>query len=333
MTLTELRYILAVAREGHFGRAAASCCVSQPTLSMGIKHLEEELDIKLFERSTHEVRVTAKGRPIIEQAQRVIEEAERITDIARHGQDPMQGPLRIGAIYTIAPYLLPKLIPQLHQRAPRMPLMIQEDFTARLREKLKHGELDAIVIALPFDEAGIETLALYDEPFSVLLPLDHPWAEQAQLPVEQLSSLDLLLLGPGHCFRDQILQACPDCNRSASNNAELQRTLEGGSLETIRLMVSSGIGATVLPCSALAERRDTNTRALPFTDPAPRRRVALAWRSSFHRCSAIHALAEAIRACALPCISMLAAAPTPTQLKTQARTQVKTQPSLSRKAK
>ncbi|MBF0255715.1 MAG: LysR family transcriptional regulator [Gammaproteobacteria bacterium] len=313
MTLTELRYILAVAREGHFGRAAASCFVSQPTLSMGIKRLEEELRIKLFERSTHEVKVTAEGRAIVEQAQRVIEEADRITAIARHGQNPMEGPLRIGAIYTIAPYLLPKLIPQLHQSAPQMPLMIQEDFTARLREKLKHGEVDAIVIALPFDEPGIETLPLYDEPFSVLLPLDHPWAEQKQLAVEQLSELELLLLGPGHCFRDQILQACPDCNRSASNNAELQRTLEGGSLETIRLMVSSGIGTTVLPCSALVERNDSNTRVLSFSEPAPKRRVALAWRRSFHRRNAIAAVAEAIRACALPCIKMLESPAEPPQ--------------------
>lgn len=310
MTLTELRYILAVAREGHFGRAASSCFVSQPTLSMGIKRLEQELDIKLFERSTHEVKVTPKGRAIIEQAQRVIEEAERITAIARHGQNPMEGPLRIGAIYTIAPYLLPKLIPQLHQDAPQMPLLIQEDFTARLREKLKHGEVDAIVIALPFEESGIETLPLYDEPFSVLLPQNHPWANHKEIGSNQLSELDLLLLGPGHCFRDQILQACPDCNRSASNNAELQRTLEGGSLETIRLMVSSGIGTTVLPCSALVERNDTNTIILPFSKPVPGRRVALAWRRSFHRAAAIDAVAAAIRACAMPCVEMI---PTPAE--------------------
>ncbi|MEO5342458.1 MAG: LysR substrate-binding domain-containing protein [Gammaproteobacteria bacterium SHHR-1] len=321
MTLTELRYILAVAREGHFGRAAASCFVSQPTLSMGIKRLEEELDMRLFERGTSRVRVTAKGRPIIEQAQRVIEEAERIGTIARHGQDPMQGPLRIGAIFTIAPYLLPKLIPLLHQSAPQMPLLIQEDFTAQLREKLKHGELDAIIIALPFDEVGVETLPLYTEAFRVLLPQDHPWAERDCIDSGQLSQLELLLLGPGHCFRDQILQVCPECNRSSSSNIELQRTLEGGSLETIRLMVSSGIGATVLPCTALAERQDANTQVLPFSEPAPRRQVALAWRRSFHRASAIDAVAEAIRACPLPCIQRLN------------EDQTADQPSLSRKAK
>jgi LysR family hydrogen peroxide-inducible transcriptional activator len=308
MTLTELRYILAVAREGHFGRAATSCFVSQPTLSMGIKRLEAELGIRLFERSTHEVRVTAEGQAIIEQAQRVIEEADRITTIARHGQDPMGGPLRIGAIYTIAPYLLPKLIPQLHQSAPQMPLLIQEDFTARLREKLKHGEVDIIVIAMPFSEPGIETLSLYDEPFSVLLPSEHRWAKRDSLKTSELTELDLLLLGPGHCFRDQILQACPDCNRSAASNADLQRTLEGGSLETIRLMVSSGIGTTVLPCSALAGRRDANTRVLPLKDAAaPKRRVALAWRRSFHRHSAVQAVANAIHACKLPCIRFLPA--------------------------
>lgn len=303
MTLTELRYILAVAREGHFGKAAAACFVSQPTLSMGIKRLEKELDVKLFERNTHDVSVTEQGRAIIEQAQRVIEEAERIKAIAQHGQDPMEGPLRIGAIFTIAPYLLPSLIPRLHKKVPQMPLLIQEDYTAKLTEKLKRGEVDVIVIALPFKEPGIETLPLYDEPFSVLLPRDHPFADKKAMSMAELAQLQLLLLGPGHCFRDQILQACPDCNRSASNNADLQRTLEGGSLETIRLMVSSGIGATVLPCTALEGRNDANTVNLPFVDPAPKRKVALAWRQSFHRRAAIDAVAEAICDCPLNCIN------------------------------
>lgn len=305
MTLTELRYILAAAREGHFGRAATSCHVSQPTLSMGIKRLEDELGLKLFERSTHEVRVTAEGQAIIEQAQKVLEEAERLTDIAKHGQDPLEGPLRVGAIYTIGPYLLPKLIPSLHELAPRMPLLIQEDFTSRLREKLRHGELDVIIIALPFNEAGVETLSLYEEPFSVLLPKEHPWAERELINSQELAELDLLLLGPGHCFRDQILQACPDCNRSANRSGALQKALEGGSLETIRLMVSSGIGATVLPCSALIEREDSNTRILPFDDSAPRRRVALAFRQSFHRKASVQILAKAIANCSLPCVQWL----------------------------
>lgn len=302
MTLTELRYILAVAREGHFGKAAAACFVSQPTLSMGIKRLEKELDVRLFERNTHDVSVTEQGRGIIEQAQRVIEEAERIKSIARHGQDPMGGPLRLGAIFTIAPYLLPNLIPRLHKQYPQMPLLIQEDYTAKLSEKLKRGEVDVIVIALPFEEPGIETLPLYDEPFSVLLPQDHEFAGNQEISLAQLAQLQLLLLGPGHCFRDQILQACPDCNRSASDNADLQRTLEGGSLETIRLMVSSGIGSTVLPCTALEGRQDANAVTIPFVNPAPKRKVALAWRQSFHRRAAIDAVAECIRDCPLPCI-------------------------------
>lgn len=305
MTLTELRYILAAAREGHFGRAATSCHISQPTLSMGIKRLEDELGVRLFERSTHEVRVTAEGHAIIEQAKRVIEEADRITDLARHGQDPLEGPLRIGAIYTIGPYLLPKLIPSLYELAPKMPLLIQEDFTSRLREKLRHGDLDVIIIALPFTEPGVETLSLYDEPFSLLLPKNHPWAGRTSLDNEELAQLDLLLLGPGHCFRDQILQACPDCNRSANHSGALQKTLEGGSLETIRLMVSSGIGATVLPCSALNEREDPNTLVLPFGNSAPKRRVALAWRTSFHRKASILALAKAIQGCKLPCVEWI----------------------------
>jgi len=174
-----------------------------------------------------------------------------------------------------------------------------------LSEKLKQGELDVIIISLPFAEPGIETLPLYDEPFSILLPQDHPWASKEQLSSDALAKLDLMLLGPGHCFRDQILQACPECNQSSSDNADLLRTLEGSSLETIRLMVSSGIGATVLPCSALVGREDINAVVLPFKEPAPKRRIALAWRKSFHRRAAIESVADAIRDCPMPCISLL----------------------------
>lgn len=307
MTLTELRYIVAVARERHFGRAAEACFVSQPTLSMGVKRLEEELGLEIFERSKNEVRLTAAGEEIVTQAQRALEEADRIKEIAEHGKDPLVGPLRFGTIYTIGPYLLPHLIPELHQRAPRMPLLLEENYTAVLAEKLKRGQLDVILISLPFAEPGIRTWPVYDEPFVVLLPASHPLQEQTVIKAGELARQNLLLLGQGHCFRDQVLQVCPECNRSANTEGSMQKTLEGGSLETIRHMVASGMGSTVLPCSAAGadqySRRLVTIRR--FADPVPTRRVALAWRESFHRTPAIRALHAAIQASPLTCVEML----------------------------
>jgi len=307
MTLTELRYIVAVARERHFGRAAEACFVSQPTLSMGVKRLEEELGVEIFERSKNEVKLTAAGEEIVTQAQRALEEADRIKEIAEHGKDPLAGPLRFGTIYTIGPYLLPHLIPELHQRAPRMPLLLEENYTAVLAEKLKRGQLDVILISLPFAEPGIRTWPVYDEPFVVLLPSSHPLQGQTKISSEELARQNLLLLGQGHCFRDQVLQVCPECNRSAATEGSMQKTLEGSSLETIRHMVASGMGSTVLPCSAAGadqySRRLVTIRR--FADPAPTRRVALAWRDSFHRIPAIQALHDAIQASPLTCVEML----------------------------
>lgn len=307
MTLTELRYIVAVARERHFGRAAEACFVSQPTLSMGVKRLEEELGLEIFERSKNEVKLTAAGEEIVTQAQRALEEADRIKEIAEHGKDPLAGPLRFGTIYTIGPYLLPHLIPELHQRAPQMPLLLEENYTAVLAEKLKRGQLDVILISLPFAEPGIRTWPVYDEPFVVLLPASHPLQEQTEISAGELARQNLLLLGQGHCFRDQVLQVCPECNRSATTEGSMQKTLEGSSLETIRHMVASGMGSTVLPCSAAGadqySRRLVTIRR--FADPAPTRRVALAWRESFHRTPAIRALHAAIQASPLTCVEML----------------------------
>src|SRR3954447_7883381 len=181
MTLTELRYIVAVARERHFGHAAQACFVSQPTLSVAVKKLEEELGLSLFERGPGEVSVTPAGQRIVEQAQRVLEQASRIKDLAAAGRDPLAGPLRLRAIYTIGPYLLPKLIPILRRNAPAMQLHIQENFTHRLGEALKSGEVDVILIALPFDEPGIEPAAVYDEPFFAAIPRDHPWSTRKEI--------------------------------------------------------------------------------------------------------------------------------------------------------
>jgi LysR family hydrogen peroxide-inducible transcriptional activator len=310
MTLTELRYIVAVARERHFGRAAESCFVSQPTLSVAIKKLEDELGATLFERGPGEVTVTPLGRSIVEQAQRVLEEAARVKEIAAAGSDPVAGSLRLGAIYTIGPYLLPKLIPVLRRTLPSMQLLIQENFTHRLAESLKHGETDVILIALPFDEPGIATQAVYDEPFVVAMPQGHPWEKKKSLTVDELTKESLLLLGEGHCFRDQVLEFCRGASRTASRSG-LARTFEGSSLETIRQMVAGGIGVTVLPSTSIGAGGAANDLIAlrPFAKPVPERRVALAWRRSFPRPQAIDALRQAILACDLPQVTKLPDAP------------------------
>jgi LysR family hydrogen peroxide-inducible transcriptional activator len=305
MTLTELRYIVALAREHHFGRAAELCSVSQPTLSVAVKKLEDELGVALFERGKNEVAVTPVGERIVEQSRRVLEGLEGVRNIARQAHDPLAGPLRIGAIYTVGPYLFPRLVPVLHASAPRMPLVLEENYTARLREHLVQGELDVVLVCLPFEEPGVVTLPLYDEPFVAMAPAAHAWRKRKTLTTDDLGSETVLLLGSGHCFRDQVVDACPGCVSPVSIEAGLQRTFEGSSLETIRLMVASGMGVTVLPCTATegpGHYHSELTMVRPFTDP-PQRRVALAWRVSFPRPKAIEALRQAIRACALDCVT------------------------------
>ncbi len=305
MTLTELRYIVAVAREKHFGRAAEKCFVSQPTLSVAIKKLEDELGVALFERSANEVRVTDVGSRVIEQAQRVLEEASAIKHIATAGKDELATPLRFGAIYTVGPYVMPQLIPLLNKSAPHMPLLIQENYTARLGEMLKNGDIDLILLAEPFSEAGIVTQAVYDEPFRVVMPASHAWSKKSRIATTDLCSETLLLLSSGNCFRDQVLQTCAGAKRSV--NASLQQSLEGSSLETIRQMVASGVGITVLPSTA-AESRTADTQLTAtknFTTPEPSRRIALAWRKSFPRARAVQAVREALLACKLPGVTLL----------------------------
>ncbi len=300
MTLTELRYLVSLARFQHFGHAAEHCHVTQPTLSIAIKKLEEELGVALFERIKNSVHLTAHGQKIIAQAEKVLEEADALLGIAQTNQNPLKGPLKLGAIFTIGPYLFPHIIPQLQLLAPEMPLYIEENYTAKLRQKLKFGELDVIIIALPFNEPDVLTLALYDEPFVLLLPLDHTLTKEKEVNCEALSTDQLLLLGEGHCFRDQVLQACPNIQQrfNQSNPSDIT---EGSSLETLRHMVASGMGITVLPQSAAGENSYApgllTTR--PFSTPSPKRTVALAWRTSFTRPQVIDVLNQAIRACQL----------------------------------
>ncbi|OZI74942.1 LysR substrate-binding domain-containing protein [Bordetella genomosp. 12] len=307
MTLTELKYIVAVARERHFGRAAEACFVSQPTLSVAIRKLEDELGVTLFERGGAEVGVTPIGQRIVAQAQKVLEESASIKEIARQGHDPLAGPLRVGVIHTIGPYLLPRLVPEQIARTPQMPLLLQENFTVRLVELLRQGEIDCAIMALPLPEAGLVTQPLYDEPFLVAVPHDHEWASRKSIDAQDLKQQTMLLLGSGHCFRDQVLEVCPELSRFSATSDGIQRTFEGSSLETIRHMVAAGIGVTVLPVTAVPEQPSGKSLLtyVPFEGQAPTRRVVLAWRRSFPRMSAVEALAQAVYACGLPGVTML----------------------------
>jgi LysR family hydrogen peroxide-inducible transcriptional activator len=307
MTLTELRYIVAVAREKHFGRAAEACFVSQPTLSVAIKKLEEELDVKLFERGANEVSVTPLGEEIVRQAQSVIEQAASIKEIAKRGKDPISGPLRLGIIYTIGPYLLPDLVKQAIDKVPQMPLIIQENFTARLLEMLRIGELDAAIMAEPFPDTGLAIAPLYDEPFMVAVPRLHPLAKRKSITAEELKKETMLLLGTGHCFRDHVLEVCPEYARFSSDAEGIRKSFEGSSLETIKYMVASGMGVTVVPQLSVPAEAQQHVRYLKFVAPVPTRRVVLAWRRTFTRYEAIAALRNAIYACALPGVKRLTA--------------------------
>jgi len=307
MTLTELKYIVAVARERHFGRAAEACFVSQPTLSVAIKKLEEELDVKIFERGAAEVSVTPLGEQIVRQAQQVIEQAAAIKEIAKLGKDPLAGALRLGVIYTIGPYLLPDLVRQAIARMPQMPLMLQENFTAKLLEMLRLGELDCAILAEPFPDTGLAVAPLYDEPFLAAVPSTHPLAKRKSLTAEELKAETMLLLGTGHCFRDHVLEVCPEYARFASATEGIRKSFEGSSLETIKYMVASGMGVTVVPQLSVPATKQPHIRYIPFAKPVPTRRVVLAWRRTFPRYEAIAALRNAIYACPLPGVTRLTA--------------------------
>lgn len=305
MTLTEFRYIVAVARERHFGRAAEACFVSQPTLSVAIKKLEDELNVQIFERSGAELTITPLGQGIIHQAQKVLEEAQVIKHIAQHGQDPLSGPVRLGAIYTIAPYLLPKLIARSRQYLPNMPLYLQESFTVRLLELLKQGDIEAAILADPFPQSGLDVIPLYDESLMVAVPVGHPWEHLDVIQHADLQSQTTLLLGQGHCFRDQVLDICPDVQRAQRDDGV--SAFEGSSLETIRQMVAGGIGISVFPSTSIVDQANPNglIKYIPFAKPTPKRRVVLAWRKSYARTSAMHALADAIKSSGLSGVEYL----------------------------
>lgn len=298
MTLTELRYIVAVAQERHFGRAAQRCHVSQPTLSIAIKKLEEELAVSLFDRSSNEVITTDAGARIIAQARKVLDEAEVIRNLANEEQNELEGAFKLGLIFTVAPYLLPKLILSLRDVAPKMPLMLEENYTAPLTDLLKRGELDAIVVGDPYHETGVETIPLYDEPFFVIVPKGHAFEELDAVSPQQLSDERVLLLTEGNCMRDQVLGSCTDL-AARQKITGLTSTLQGSSINTIRHMVASGLGISVLPATALTENDHMLFSIIPFESNAPTRRIALAYRRNFVRPKALSAIRKAIFAAQL----------------------------------
>lgn len=290
MTLSELRFVVAIAKERNFRRASEKCFVSQPALSLAIKKLEDELGVMIFERSRTDINPTPIGEKIIEQAIKVLEQANQIREIAKQGNNQLSGAFRLGLIYSVGPYLLPEIIPILRESAPEMPLDVEENLTVQLEAQLKSGVIDAAVVALPFDVPGINTLPLYDEKYVVMVPINHHWANRKSIEAHELIDEHVLLLNTGHCYSHQVLQACPELSRKG-------QVLQGNSLETIRNMVASNLGITVLPASAATERYiNPLVKVIPFAAPVPVRRIALAWRKSYARALAVTCVADAIRA-------------------------------------
>jgi len=299
MTLSELRFVVAVSKERNFRRAAEKCYVSQPALSLAIKKLEEDLGVLIFERSRSDVSPTPIGEQIITQAIRALEEVAKIREIAKQGNDQLEGAFRLGLIYSVGPYLLPEIIPILRKNAPNMPLDIEENLTTQLEAQLKNGIIDAAIVALPFDVSGINTHALYDEKYVVMVPASHHWANRTSVKAEELIDEHVLLLNSGHCYSHQVLQACPELSRKG-------QVLQGNSLETIRNMVASNLGITVLPCSATTERYlNPLVKIIPFDEPIPVRRIALAWRKSYAREKVIDCLVNSIKETQSVCLKML----------------------------
>lgn len=297
MTLTELKYLIAVAEERHFGRAAEVSFVSQPSLSAAVKHIEDELGVRIFERNKRGVALTEVGSEVVAQARRTLEEAHRIKLVAKQGKNQLHGALKLGVIHTIAPYLLPALVGALRKRAPEMPLDIEENMTANLDRLLKAGEIDVAILALPYEAPGIEVEPLYDEEFEVVVPAGHAFARRRSLPIAELDAGELLLLPVGHCLRDQVLGACTEFSKAPPPGRL------GNSLETLRSMVASGLGITVLPATALTERyRSALVKAVRFAEPRPFRRVVLAARKGFARPNAVRCVLDAVRALDLPVV-------------------------------
>lgn len=291
-TIKQLQYLVALADELHFGRAARACHVTQPALSDQIQCLEQLLGVQLFERSRRRVLLTPAGRALSERARRVLHELEDMTAMARSGGEPFATPMRLGVIPTVAPYLLPPLLAHLRREIPALRLFLREELTAPLTEKLAAGELDAALVALPAgDDDALEGTPLFHDPFLLVAHRSHPLARRRRLQMGDLTDGVLLLLEEGHCLRAQALEVC----RLAG--ARDSATFRASSLGTLVQMVANGIGITLLPRLAVeVELRGCDElTAVPFTDPAPRRTVGLVWRAGSARREECLLLAEAIR--------------------------------------
>ena len=294
MNLRDLKYIISVAETRHFGKAAARCFVSQPTLSGQIKKLEQELGVTIFERTRRSVALTPVGAEIVDHARRMMEQADAIEQLARAHHDPLSGPLRIGAIPTLSPYLIPLLVVPLKNRYPQLKLVLNEEITEALLERLRNHEIDAALIATPVDEADLETIPLFDEPFWLAFPLKHPVYSKDEISHEDLEQLDLLLLSDGHCLAQQVMDVCGLADRPQKGE---MGDLKASSLETVLQLVGAGFGCTLVP--ALATRgswmTDSGIIARKLDLPDTYRRISLAFRHGFPRRQALEAFAEVIR--------------------------------------
>jgi len=288
MTLIELRYLVTLAQTQHFGRAAQLCNISQSALSMAVRKLEDDLEVLLFERNKSGIRMTQMGEQIIAQAQRVVAQADAITALAAADKNQLAGELKVGAIFTLGPYLLPQLIPSLKLIASQLSLSCYEGYNSDLRQKLRTAELDAILISQPFTEADILTQEVYSEPLQLVLPPKHALAAKKTVSVEDLHDQTFLLLNEKQCLRIQMLSAFP----AAVNNS-----IECSSLDTLRHMIAQGLGISILPSSATSSALYSSqalvTRPLQTN---PMRKISLAWRASFPRHKAIDAVRRAIQA-------------------------------------
>jgi LysR family hydrogen peroxide-inducible transcriptional activator len=293
MTLKELRYLVALADQGRFVRAAEACHVGQPTLSTQLKKLEDYLGVTLFERNKHYLIPTPVGEQIIERARIALDVVDQIRQLAR-GDDPMEGSLRLGVIPTLGPYLVPYLIPTLRHAFPRLHLFLREDLTANLLERLRQGRLDALLLALPVQGDDVGVIELFHEPFKVALPAGHPLEHKEQISEDELSGLNVLLLEEGHCMRDQALAIC------ASTASDEREELKATSLETLRQMVAAGVGCTLLPALAAVPGVGSVHNGLvqirPFVSPAPTRTIGIVWRHRYPREKTVRRLAEVVLA-------------------------------------
>lgn len=295
MTLQELRYLVALADKGHFAHAAQACHVGQPTLSTQLRKLEEDLGVTLFERSQHQsLHATPIGDEIIERARLALDVVQQIRGLARRGRNPMDGPLRLGVIPTLGPYLIPHLLPALRRSFPQLRLYVREDVTARLLERLRQGRLDALLLATPVRGADVETMALFNETFVVALPKDHALAAKALVSPRDLAGETVLLLEEGHCMRDQVLAICG--GTALDEHEELKAT----SVETLRQMTAAGVGCALLPRLAAVPGTgsilDGMLQIRPFAPPGPARKIGLAWRHSHPCARTVQSLGELIRA-------------------------------------